>query len=228
MLWTLYPYSAYWRLGGHEPEMVVALQMAGDLRGKAIWDLGAHFGIYTLSFSRLAGNAGQVVALEPDAASFARLSLHVRMNRLSNVSMFNAAASETSGESFIVLSSGPGGTTSHLLYEGEFLSESSIVQRINQVRADDLVADGKIRCPDFVKLDVEGHGGNAVAGAVESIGRSRPLIVASMHSPQEIEGIRATLEPLGYGAEKLGNKRTGPCGWQDCECGANYLLRPAC
>jgi FkbM family methyltransferase len=223
--WTLYPLSNYWRRGGQEPEMDLAIKMAGDLRSKVAWDCGAHFGIYTLTFSCLVGPSGQAVAFEPDPVSFARLQRHMRMNRTGNVVAVEAAASDQAGESFIVLDKGAGATTSHLLYWGERVTETTSTQRIECVRADDLVAAGRIRCPDFIKLDVEGHGGHALQGAAQSIARARPFIVASMHSPQEIEGIRATLEPLGYGVERFAGEQLEPCEWKDCACGRNYVLR---
>jgi FkbM family methyltransferase len=223
--WTLYPLSNYWRRGGQEPEMDLAIQLAGDLRGKVAWDCGAHFGIYTIAFSCLVGREGQAVAFEPDPVSFARLARHMRMNRMKNVVAVEAAASDQVGTSFIVLDKGLGATTSHLLYWGEAVTENTNTHQIECVRGDDLVAAGRIRRPDFIKLDVEGHGGSALLGAASSIARSRPLIAASMHSPQEIRGIRSVLEPLGYGVERFADGKPVGCEWEDCVCGGNYVLR---
>ncbi len=50
----------------------------------------------------------------------------------------------------------------------------------------------------FIKLDVDGHGHKAHAGAAEAIRRQRPVILAGLHSPDEIDGLRALLDPLGY------------------------------
>jgi FkbM family methyltransferase len=223
--WTLYPYTAYWRLGGHEPEMDLAIRLAGDLQGKTVWDLGAHFGIYSLVSSCLVGPHGQVVAFEPDAASFRRLQRHMRMNKASNVVLLHAAASDKNGEDIIVVDAGSGATTSHLLYLGEEVVDGTRTQAIECWRADDLVTRGKIRDAHFIKLDVEGHGAAAMRGAALSIGRSRPFIVASMHSPDEIDGIRAVLDPLGYRPERFGEAGVEECRWDQCLCGMNYLLR---
>lgn len=225
MWWTLYPHSNYWRQGGHEPQLVLAIRLAGEWRGKVAWDCGAHFGIYTITFSSLVGPDGQVVAFEPDPVSFSRLHRHVAMNRARNVVCLEAAAGDSDGESVMVVDRGLGSTQSHLLYSGEEIGERTSTQRVRLAAADTLVGAGRIRCPDFIKLDVEGHGGAAVRGAVESIRRSRPFIVASMHSPQEIEGIREVLEPLGYGVERFAGAQLEACRWEDCACGCNYVLR---
>ena len=55
--WTLYPWSAYWR-GAHEPAMQNALVSLGDIRGWNCWDLGAHFGIYSIGLARRVGPTG--------------------------------------------------------------------------------------------------------------------------------------------------------------------------
>lgn len=223
--WTLYPYSAYWRLGGHEPEMDAAIDAAGDLRGKVAWDMGAHFGIYSLVLACLVGDRGQVAAFEPDSVSYSRLEKHMAMNQADNVVTFNAAASDVSGESFIVVDTGAGSTTSHLLYQGEQTDESTKTQRIECLRADDLVEAGRIKCPDLIKLDVEGHGAQALQGGAKSIASSLPCVVASTHSSQEVEGIRRVLEPLGYTVESFANGRLEKSDWSECTWGRNYVFR---
>src|SRR5438105_10018315 len=80
--WTLFPYSAYWR-GQTEVDVDVAIRGYGSIRGMTCWDLGAHFGIYTVGMAMAVGRDGQVVGFEPNPASFDRCRRHVRMNRLS-------------------------------------------------------------------------------------------------------------------------------------------------
>lgn len=149
----------------------------------------------------------------------------MRMNRAANVVAFQAAASDESREDFIVTDDGAGATTSHLLYRGETLKPDSRTQKVICKRADDLLGEGKIRLPGLIKLDVEGHGGFAIRGASASIAQARPLIVASMHSPEEIEGIREVLQPLGYKVQKLDDCEMREMQWDACQCGCNYLLR---
>jgi hypothetical protein len=68
---------------------------------------------------------------------------------------------------------------------------------------DDLVAEGAIRAPDLIKVDVQGHGAEAIAGSMVSIEKQRPIIAFSNHSDRELEGTRRLLEPLGYRAVDL-------------------------
>jgi|TARA_Y100000385_G_C13087054_1_gene636893 hypothetical protein len=66
------------------------------------------------------------------------------------------------------------------------------------VRLDDLVAGEKISPPDFIKVDVEGHGHKALSGAKDTIRKHRPTLVIGMHSQDEIDGIMEILPPLHY------------------------------
>lgn len=221
--WTLHPYSSYWRTGGHEASVDRALGVIGDLRGKTVWDCGAHFGIYALRFSRQVGPAGQVAAFEPDPISFARLERHLRMNRCRNVVAVQAAASDVDAESTLVVTGEPGSTTSHLPYPGEQVTGPT--QTVRRVRAESLVRDGRVKDADLIKLDVEGHGGEMLRGAAESIARSQPVIVAAMHGVHEAAAVREALESLGYGVEAVSSAGFTRISWDDCQLGGPYLLR---
>lgn len=222
--WTLYPSTSYWRLGGHEARVDAVLRDIGELKGKAVWDCGAHFGIYALRFALAVGPEGQVAAFEPDPVSFRKLQKHVRMNGLKNVVSFEAAASDASGEQVMVYNQQLGSTTSHLPYPGEEISASSTVIHVKRVTGDELVRAGILRCPDVIKLDVEGHGGEVLQGAKESLAQSKPKVVFALHSPQELAAVRVVADAIGY---KLWDYRSAPpqkIDWSDCQLGGPFFL----
>src|SRR5690606_32216010 len=64
MRWTLFPWTSYWR-GTHEPPVQQLIRQLPDLAGSCCWDLGAHYGFYSIALARLVGPSGQVVAFEP-------------------------------------------------------------------------------------------------------------------------------------------------------------------
>lgn len=196
--WTLFPWSSYWR-GTHEPEIQELLISLGGGRveGWCCWDLGAHFGLYSVGLARRVGPAGQVAAFEPNPLSYARLERHRHLNKLSQLLLFPAAVSDEAGTSELFTYGQLDSTATHLRYEGES-GEGGQPVRIATVRLDDLVRAGRIREPDFIKVDVEGHGHKALAGARETLARRRPVILAAFHSEAEEQGILAILEPLGY------------------------------
>jgi len=219
--WTLYPWTSYWR-GTHEPAVGRAIESLGDFTGKSCWDLGAHFGYYAVGLARRTGPAGQVAAFEPFPSSYARVVRHARMNGLDWLKPFQAAVSAEDGSAELIADVSHGDTGVHLPYDAnERPRPGTGVVQVRLLRLDGLVERGEIRAPDFIKVDVEGHGASALAGAAQSIAAKRPTILMAFHSKTEVEGTAAILDPLGYRWEAL-----DPQAPPD-RCGHDYLLRPA-
>ena len=68
------------------------------LGGKTVYDIGAHTGTYTLFFSRRVGEAGRVVAFEPQPENFARLTRNIERNRIGNVQALRVGLGAVAGE----------------------------------------------------------------------------------------------------------------------------------
>jgi FkbM family methyltransferase len=218
--WTLFPWTAYWR-GTHEPEVQALLAGLMDWTGKSVWDLGSHFGLFAVGLGRRVGPTGAVAAFEPHPDNFARLRLHLRRNHLDWVHPFQIAASDHSGHERLLIYKGGASTTAHLLYDDETLHAGIPYFDVELRPLDELVDEGRIRPPDFVKIDVEGHGHRALAGAIRTIRAHRPVILMGLHSLAEVAGTEELLQPLGYVFEPV--KPGAPpdrIGW-------DYLLRPA-
>jgi FkbM family methyltransferase len=211
-LWTAFPYSAYWR-GNTEMDVEAAIRLHGSMEGGCCWDLGTHYGIYSVGMAMAVGPRGQVAGFEPDPVSFAKCRHHVEMNKLNWVKLFNAAVSERQGTDRLLCGTYAGSSTSHLRYEDERMPERAETLNITLVTLDSLVERDEIRLADFIKVDVEGHGAKALAGAHRSIVKARPTMVMSFHSELELAGTRRLLEPLGYcGYEPSGRSLA----WEQC------------
>jgi FkbM family methyltransferase len=220
--WTLYPFSAYWR-GRVEPEMQEAIAALGDFRGKVVWDAGAHYGIYSVGLARRTGPAGQVVAFEPNPVSFARLRHHARLNRLPWLKALPYALSNAPGEAELITYGTQESTTTHLAFDNETRTDAWRPFAVRKVRADDLVAAGEVRPPWFIKIDVEGHGHHALAGMQATLRAHRPRLIVAYHSPEEVAGSAAILDPLGYRRTRLETHSGSP----DPEIGHDFLYLPA-
>ena len=220
--WTLYPWTAYWR-GGFETEVQQALCDLGDIAGWTCWDLGAHYGLYSVGLARRVGPTGQIASFEPNPLSFGRLERHRRMNALHWMKTFPVAVSDTSGTSEFYTYGELENTTTHLPYAGETRSADCAPVSVPLVRLDDLVTCGDIRAPDFIKIDVEGHAHRALAGARAALAAKRPVLIVAFHSDDEVRGVHALLDPLGYTATLLPTDS----GSHDAAVGHDFIFRPA-
>lgn len=208
--WTLWPHSAYWR-GHYEPEVQAALTRHAPPLGSAAWDLGAHFGFYSLWLARAVGSGGGIAAVEPDPVSFARLSRHLRLNPWAPVRAFACAASDRIATVQLIQSEGAGATTSHLAYQGEKPVTAPTVE-IPTLPLDTLAVRESLRPPVLVKIDVEGHAAAALRGAAGTLARHHPRLLISLHSPEECTGVHDQLAPLGYHPTDLADR---PISWDE-------------
>jgi FkbM family methyltransferase len=168
------------------------------VEGAVCWDLGAHFGVHAIGLAFHVGTSGEIVAVEPDHVAYDRLKYHVQLNRLNNVKLFQLAASNLDGDIELIIAQGLGSSVTHAKYEDEILTGETEIFSSKAARMDTLREKHQLRLPNLIKVDVEGHGAKALAGAMNTISDSKPIVVLSVHSPSEWQDSRSLLEPLGY------------------------------
>lgn len=196
--WTLFPNSSLWR-GHNDLEVEAAIRQYGSFRGATCWDVGAHFGIYTVSMAIAVGRNGHVYGFEPDLIAFKRCQLHMQMNALHWVKLFNAAASDREDYLHLILENGGGTGESRIAYSDDTSQrKNAVVTKVSAVMLDELVKQGQIRPPQFIKIDVEGHGAKVLLGAYKTIQEHRPVILICFHNQSELQETRELLQPLGY------------------------------
>ncbi len=93
--WLLATRSSFF-FGTYEPAQT-ALFCKVVKPGDVVYDVGAHFGYYTLLASKLVGTEGRVLAFEPSPPNLARLYRHIELNRCSNVQVLELAVSDREG-----------------------------------------------------------------------------------------------------------------------------------
>lgn len=204
--WSVYPHSSYWRRGGNDDAVAEVVQRYGALPGQVCWDIGAHYGIHAVGLARAVGPEGRVEAFEPDPVSFRRLAWHRRLNRLTHLHLHPVAVSDHDGRASLFTYEGFGGTSSHLAFTGEDTAGVASTA-VASIRLDDWVDAGRIRPPGFIKVDVEGHAGPALRGAVRTLARHRPVLLVAIHTLEERTEATACLESCGYRCEPLGELR---------------------
>lgn len=150
-----------------------------------IWiDAGAYVGNHTMVFAL---KADAVLAFEPMARNFAALEANTAA--LLNVMLINKGL----GGSMRLMAAREGGTgqdSQWRLTEPD-AQDSGLVE----VMPLDRLELGDIR---LIKLDVEGMEAEAIAGALDTIGRCRPELFIEIWKQDALDRIRAVLATLGY------------------------------
>lgn len=120
--------------------------------GTIVYDIGAHFGFYTVLLSELVGPAGRVLAFEPNTELLP--SLRRSLEPKINVTLFELALSDTNGttELFVPEDASMASIRNWTLGVGGDVHKLSCELR----RLDDLIVDEGLPFPDFIKCDVEG------------------------------------------------------------------------
>jgi FkbM family methyltransferase len=170
------------RLGANYDAPVAAFLRERIRPGAVCVDVGANVGVYVLQFARWAGDAGRVIAFEPNPAARRVLERHVRLNHLTQrVTVVAAAVGAAAGEA-VLFASGEDGM-SRLGEPNDELRGATTPIVVPVVTLDDHCRTAGVR-PDWLLIDVEGFEIAVLQGAREIIrSRGRALgLVVEMHA----------------------------------------------
>jgi FkbM family methyltransferase len=179
----------FWMGADYERELVPLIHEALSVVSVA-YDIGAHAGFWSLVFASLCP-AGQIFAFEPDPANRARLEVNAA--QLPNICVLPCAVSDRAG----TVRFEQGSSTSHAIENGGI--------EVRTIALDSC----ELPTPGFIKMDIEGHGALALAGAKATIARGHPTILAEIHNREEQEALE-DLRALGYELQLVGTNRTFP------------------
>lgn len=189
--------------GGYEPEVEAVFRRV--LRpGMGVVDIGANIGFFTMLSASVVGEAGFVLAVEPNPANARMLEASRRLNGFAQVVTAQVAAGRGTGL-LVLNTTHSNGTTS--TPEGD-PAELLHAQTVASVAVDALV--GAERRIGLIKVDVEGAEYNALLGAAGVLRRDRPLVISEF-SPSLMPGISGVDGPgylrwlysMGYGVSVI-------------------------
>lgn len=135
-------------------------------------DVGTNMGVIAAAVARAASR--EVIAFEPLPSAARRAAAAFALNGLTNVKLFQAAASDFDGE--ISFFHNPGHSDRASVHKGGTGDSHSLEQiQVLSRRLDGLTAEiGKVA---FIKYDVEGHEPAAVSGSLNLIAEHKPDII---------------------------------------------------
>jgi FkbM family methyltransferase len=158
--------------------------------GGVFLDIGANIGFFTILGARLVGEAGSVVAFEPEPQNVAALRDNIALNGFANVTVVAAAVSSSSGTAPLHVAHR---ATARLLSGNR---DARTALQVATTSVDDYLVQHPGLKPDVLKLDVEGHEIKVIEGMRETLARLRPTVLCELHRTNvEVE---AAFDEVGY------------------------------
>jgi FkbM family methyltransferase len=175
-----------------EYERLSALVSSGDW----VLDIGANIGHYTMRLSELVGELGRVISFEPVPETFELLAAHACMAPFKNITLINAAASESAGiSSMDIPRFNETGLNNYYMARLSNDGQGSGL-RVLRLPIDALQLPHPIR---LVKVDAEGHEMSVLQGMKRLLASDHPILIVEDNDP----GVVSALEELGYESEKI-------------------------
>ena len=189
--------------GSYEPEAVATIRKYLD-PNRDFLDIGANIGFFTVgAATRLA--TGRVLAVEPTRAGHRRLARNVELNGVQDRCILEQClVGDKEGDATLNVIAGREECSSiRTIKHPSAVGSDSLTETLPMHRIDDLVARHGLD-PAVIKIDVEGAEGLVLAGAIETLKRCRPVIIAEFSPPLLLgfgsnpDLIVAQLRALGY------------------------------
>ena len=169
-----------------------------NLSGMTVYDIGAFHGLLTLFF---ASRAKAVVCFEPNTQNHKRLMENLMLNGIKNVEVRKVGVGsrcETRTMAGSPLMPGgasvDGKTVEGLLRAGV----ETVVEEIPIVTLDEEIPQASLSAPDFIKIDIEGWGIEALRGAGNTLKLYRPTLFLEMHGETMREKRRKVAEIVAF------------------------------
>lgn len=157
--------------------------------GMTFFDIGAHFGYYTLLASFIVGNKGRVHAFEPTPSSFAILKTNT-LNK-HNIVLNNLAVFSEKGN-VLINDYGVRYSAYNSIYTARLSKNIISVLKplqynIEVISIDEYIENNNIR-PDFIKIDAESSEYKILLGMRKTINNFHPIISLEV-GDMSIEGV---------------------------------------
>lgn len=183
----------------HEPETIDFL--AARCGEGDVIHAGTYFGDFLPALSTALAPGAAIWAFEPNPENYRCATITVQINGLQNVQLANAALGERRTMGRLLTNSDDDGRSlggASRLVETEGGAGGAETVQVQVVTVDDTVSTD--RAVSVIHLDVEGHERQALAGALRTILRCRPVLV--LESVPDDAWLSENILALGYRVER--------------------------
>jgi FkbM family methyltransferase len=158
--------------------------------GMVAFDVGANIGAHALAMARAVSPGGHVVAIEPQRVLYQMMCGNIALSGLTNVVTLMLAAGRQQGRINVpFLDYGRPNNFGGVSMTADLPGEPVSVLPLDAL--------GYPRC-DFLKIDVEGMEQEVLEGAVETLGRCRPVLYVENDRRDRAEPLIRFLLGAGY------------------------------
>ena len=192
---TMKQMNVFWKL--KEPYIPEEIIEKFSCPGNTVMDIGANIGEWTLRMANTVGSEGRVYSFEPIPLINESLNKTIRINNLSQVTLFQLALGNQSGDLEFTI---PIDTNDRAIHgESRLGTEEgnwNIYTEVNQ-----FASERSLDKLDFVKIDVEGKEIGVLEGGHRTFSRFTPALILEVGCEEENERKRIAelLRSWGYG-----------------------------
>ncbi|WP_129021865.1 FkbM family methyltransferase [Edaphocola flava] len=189
----------------HPSEVRLARFLINNLvAGDIFWDIGAHYGYFSLLAAELVGIKGQIISFEPSTSSYAILAENA--HNIAQVSVFNKAVSKDKGAltfyEFPNLYSEYNSLDITQFEHEKWFKKSPPKQTTVPTESLDLLYAQYKSAPKIIKIDVEGAENLVITGGQQMLTASKPIIIMEFLASDRQNGTHkeaaAMLQGHGY------------------------------
>ncbi|NQV45389.1 MAG: FkbM family methyltransferase [Rhodospirillales bacterium] len=142
-------------------------------------DVGANFGVYTLSIADKLRSDGAVWAIEPASTTAGYLRRSIEENKFTTATVINAALSDVSGTARLSINK-----NSELNELGD--EQSSNYEEVPLKTLDGCLEEFCWQGIDFLKMDAEGHEQKIIAGGTRFFHEMSPLVMFELGGKENV------------------------------------------
>jgi FkbM family methyltransferase len=196
-------------MAGHRQHIELYKRLLNDGaapgRPRIAYDVGANIGYYARPLVTTCG-AARVLAFEPMSENLDLLRANVRLGKHEEqITVFDLALSDTDGDEKLQIDDMSGGSAVLDSVSGGAPSQSrryfGLKEKTETVRVaklDTLVAQRNLPLPHFIKIDVEGAEAKVIAGARDTLRKSRARLAIALHGEKAARDTIAELAQIDY------------------------------
>lgn len=164
------------------------------LPGMNVIDIGANYGLYTLSSAKRVGATGKLWAFEPTGTVAECLNESLNVNEFSNVELVQAGLSNHVGEAKLALN--PNAELNSL---NTPINDESSVETIELKTLDSSIEEFSWDQIDFIKLDAEGEEVRILEGGEITLDKLSPVIMYELKHGDKVNlALINKFENYGY------------------------------